>query len=181
MKLKDVLKGLAGRVSAVFNKFNNYASFLAYQSEANSALIQTIGINTYANNKVGPVLNIVGEFGGVEFDAVDKWIVNNSGVTKKMLFDAVATVSDPGDNNTRIHFAIFKNSGATPEEQTVSFTKLESTTGASVLNAASAITMEPGDYIEVFCKTDKNNGSFYVDHMQLRLIECPRLDCGPVI
>lgn len=140
-----------------------------YQKAADSKRIITVGTDTYDGNKVDPVLTLNKEYGGLELDAVNGRLVNGSDTIKKCLFDAVATVSNPAANNTKIWFSLFKNDTEILE-QTTSYIKLETQTGAGTLNAATEIDLEPGEYIEVFCKTDKLNGEFDVEHIQLRLI-----------
>ena len=179
MSIRVLLNLLLLRVKAamaVVTKFANFATIAVYQADADTTIITTVGTDTYVNNKVDIPLTLYGGAGGIELDVVNKWIINNSGMAKKLIFDAVATVSSPSANNTTIHFAIFVN-GTEIQDQTVSFAKLESLTGATVLNAASMVDLDDGDYIEVYCKTNKTDASFTADHIQLRFVECSRLEC----
>ncbi len=169
-----VVFGRLKQVVTLFTKFSELSTGSFYQLDADDKVITTTGTDTYVGNKVDPVMVVNCEAGGIILDLVNGWVINNSGKTKRFQFDAVASISIPSTNNTTIHFAIFKN-GTELQGQTVSFAKLESLTGATVLNAASSILLDDGDYVEVYCKTNKPNASFTVSHIQLRFVECARL------
>lgn len=164
---------MKAQIDALIDKFTNYSSCIVYQKTADGITVTTVGTNTYVNNKVNVPLTEFEAEGSLSVDTENGWILH-TGATKKYNFNAVATASDPGDNNTKIYFVIFKN-GTTEQDQTTSFLKIETQTGAGTLNAASAIIMNDGDYIEIYTKTDKLNGSFKIDNTQLQLTECARI------
>lgn len=176
MRIKDMFWLILGKVAALLNKFLNYTSGIYYQADGDDKIIYTTGIDTYVGNKVDIPLTVWAEVGGIKLDPINKWIINNSGIAKRMLFDGVSSLTDPSAPNMLVHFAIFIN-GNEIQDQTQSFTKLESLTGANTLNAATGVDLDPGDYMEVYCKTNKLDGSFTNAHIQLRFIECPRLSC----
>jgi len=162
---------MKAQIDKLIDKFTNYSSCIAYQAESDTYLMETTGTNTYTGNKVNATLTEFDCIGSLSIDTENNRIVH-TGATKKYTFDAVASVSNPSANNTTIRFALFKN-GATLQDQTQSFAKIETQTGAATLNAASAVYMADGDYVEIFTKTDKTDASFTCDHMQLKLLECP--------
>lgn len=170
MNYKKLIYILLGRVRNLEIINEELSGITLYQKTVDGKVITTTGINTYINNKMDPTLTIDKEVGGLELDEITGRIVNNSGKSKRFLFDAVATVANPSAPNMKVYFTLYKN-GTENQEQTTSYTKLESTTGAATLNAATEIVLDNSEYVEVFCMTDKTDGSFTLEHMQLRLIE----------
>lgn len=155
------------------NEADTNTSFgIFYQSDGNDYEMITTGINTFTGNKVEVNLFIDRVAGGLTIDGVNKRIVH-SGKPIYYAFNATATVRDPSAPDMEVRFVLIKN-GTTQINPSLSFTQIESLSGAASLDASSGVYMEDGDYVEVYCKTDKLNGEFWVNNMQLQFIEVPQ-------
>ena len=143
-----------------------------YQADEDTYQMNTTGTDTYVGNKMEIPLTECGVQGGSSLNLVDGRI-KHVGRDTKYLFNATATVHDCSTPNMTIHFILVKN-GTEFLDVSQSYGRLESVAGAMSLDAASCVDMEDGDFLEIFCKTDKLNGSFWVDSMQLQLNQVPQ-------
>lgn len=143
-----------------------------YQKETDPHEMITVGTNTFTNNKVGLILTQSTVQGGVSLNEVEGRI-EHSGRDTNYLFNATATIRDPSTPNMIIYFILVKN-GTIFIEPSMSYGRLEASGSAMSLDAASNVFMSDGDYIEVFCKTNKLDGEFWVDSMQLQIVQVPQ-------
>jgi len=177
MKIREMLYLLMSKVKFILESLANMyvlAGLTLYMAEGENTVITTIGTSTYVGNKVNPPFLVFDSYGGLELDEINEWVINNSGRTRTFAFDGIAFISLPSTPNMAIHYALFKN-GSVIQEQTISFAKLMGSDGVATLGVDSAVTLNDGDYVEVYCKTDKLDGSFTTTNIQIRFIEIPSL------
>lgn len=177
MNIRETLYIILGKLKFIFESLANMyvlAGITLYMAEGENTEITTTGTSTYVDNKVNPPLFTFDSYGGLELDEINKWIINNSGRTRTFAFDGIAFISLASTPNMAVHYALFKN-GSIMQEQTISFAKLMGSDGVATLGVDSSVTLNDGDYVEVYCKTDKLDGSFTTTNIQLRFIEIPSL------
>lgn len=141
-----------------------------HQLEADPYKMITTGINSYNNNKVNLTLTISKVAGGLSLGAGR---IEHTGKTLILAFNATATIRTPSTPDTSVWFVLVKN-GNEFVFPSSSFGRIESLGGAMSVDAASCVEVSDGDYLEVYCKTNKLNAEFWVEGMQLQFIEVPQ-------
>jgi len=142
-----------------------------YQLQADDYLMETTGINTFVGNKIGLTLTQGPVAGGLSLN-VGLGRLEHVGKSMMLAFNATASIAEPSVPNMEIHIVLFKN--GVQVIPSMSHALIESSGGATTIDAAAAVSVEDGDYLEVFCSTDKTNGDFWVHEMQLQFIEVPQ-------
>lgn len=177
MNIREMIFILFSKIRIIKETLANMyvlAGLTCYMIDGTDTIITTTGTNTYVDNKVDLPFTVFDSYGGLELDEINKRIVNNSGRTRTFAFDGISTISLPSTPNMFVWYALFKN-GSVKQDQTISFGKLIGVDGAALLGVDSSVTLNDGDYVEIFCKTDKLDGSFTAAHTQIRFIEIPSL------
>lgn len=157
------------QVDTSVDKVKDYSLCAAYQTDAQRQQIVTVGTDSW--QKADIPLTDSGCAGKLSLNTIDGRI-EHTGETTEYLFNGVSTIDTPG-NNMNVFYRIYIN-GTDGQEQTTSKVSVTIPNGAAVLNAASKITLNDGDYIEVWVKTSVLNGAFYTNNTQLQLAEVVR-------